>query len=107
MHVHADLSDEELARDWNLSADDLAEVTRSSRGEAHRHRYASLLSNAALVWNTVRIGEVLAQLEKTGQPVTREELARISPLMRRHIIPNGTYSFESPRSRPHEENSLT
>lgn len=54
----------------------------------------SLLSNAALVWNTVRIGKVVADLEKAGEAVTRDELARISPLMFRHIIPNGTYSFD-------------
>jgi hypothetical protein len=33
----------------------------------------SLLSNAALVWNTVRIGEVVAELEKVGEAVTREQ----------------------------------
>ena len=54
----------------------------------------SLLSNAALVWNTVRIGKVVADLEKACETVTCDELARISPLMFRHIIPNGTYSFD-------------
>jgi len=34
-----DPSDEELARDWNLSADDLTEVRRC-RGDANRHRFA-------------------------------------------------------------------
>ena len=34
-----DPSDEELARDWNLSADDLTEVRRC-RGDANRHHFA-------------------------------------------------------------------
>lgn len=35
----ANPSDEELSRDWNLSAADRVEVMRS-RGSAHRHRFA-------------------------------------------------------------------
>jgi hypothetical protein len=38
----------------------------------------SLLSNAALAWNTVWIGKVVADLEQAGEAVTRDELARIS-----------------------------
>jgi TnpA family transposase len=54
----------------------------------------ALLSNAALAWNTVRIGEIVASLERSGgQPVRREDLARISPLANAHIIPSGTYHF--------------
>jgi TnpA family transposase len=55
----------------------------------------ALLSNAALVWNTVRIGEIVASLEKSGgQLVRRADLARISPLANAHIIPSGTYHFQ-------------
>jgi Tn3 transposase DDE domain len=55
----------------------------------------ALLSNAALVWNTVRIGEIVTSLERSGgQPVRREDLARISPLANAHIIPSGTYHFQ-------------
>jgi len=38
-HLPVDPSDEELARDWTLSAADLEEV-RKSRGAEHRQRFA-------------------------------------------------------------------
>lgn len=50
----------------------------------------SLLSNAVLVWNTVRIGRVAAHLGATDA-----DLARISPLAHRHVIPSGTYHFDA------------
>jgi TnpA family transposase len=58
----------------------------------------SLISNAVLVWNTVHIERIVAQLRAAGNIVRDEDLARVSPLFRRHITPNGTY-FHSPRSR--------
>ena len=51
----------------------------------------SLLSNAVLVWNTVRMGEIVARLRAAGETVSDEDLARISPLAYAHVIPNGTY----------------
>jgi hypothetical protein len=61
----------------------------------------SVLSNAVLIWNTVRIGEIVKRLEgSTGQPVAADHLARISPLLHAHVIPSGTYHFDratSPR----------
>jgi TnpA family transposase len=55
----------------------------------------ALLSNAVLLWNTVRIGEIVASLEgSSGQLVRREDLARVSPLPNAHVIPSGTYHFQ-------------
>jgi TnpA family transposase len=51
----------------------------------------SLLSNAALVWNTVQMAQIVEQLRTSGETMPREELARISPMAFSHIIPNGTY----------------
>jgi hypothetical protein len=51
----------------------------------------SLLSNAALVWNTVQMSRIIDQLRARGETITHEELARISPLAFAHIVPNGTY----------------
>ena len=51
----------------------------------------SLLSNAALVWNTVQMSRIIEQLRASGETMTSEELARISPMAFAHIIPNGTY----------------
>jgi hypothetical protein len=60
----------------------------------------SVLSNAVLVWNTVRIGEIVRALEgTTGAAVERAELARISPLAHAHVIPSGTYHFERVNER--------
>jgi TnpA family transposase len=58
----------------------------------------SLLSNAVLVWNTVHIDRIVAQLRAAGNIIPDEDLARVSPLLRKHITPNGSY-FQSPRHR--------
>jgi TnpA family transposase len=60
----------------------------------------SLLSNAVLVWNTLRIAEIVDQLRRAGHEINDRDLARVSPLMHAHVIPNGTYRFgdeEEPR----------
>ena len=48
----------------------------------------SLLSNAVLVWNTVHIERIVDQLRAAGNIVLDEDLARVSPLFRRHMTPN-------------------
>jgi TnpA family transposase len=53
----------------------------------------SLLSNAALVWNTVKIMEIVDRLEMNGEIVNREALSKVLPLCFEHIIPTGTYNF--------------
>ena len=58
----------------------------------------SLLSNAVLVWNTVHIARIVNQLRAAGHEVRDEDLARASPLVHAHVIPNGSY-FQSPRRR--------
>ena len=58
----------------------------------------SLLSNAVVVWNTLAIEELVTQLRTAGHEVQDEHLARISPLLHQHVIPNGTYRF--PASKP-------
>jgi TnpA family transposase len=57
----------------------------------------SLLSNAVVVWNTVAMEKIVAQLRANGQDVQDTHLARVSPLLHQHIIPNGTYRFPSSR----------
>jgi TnpA family transposase len=58
----------------------------------------SLLSNAVLVWNTMAIMKIITQLRAAGENIVDEDLARISPLMYQHVIPNGTYHFARPNS---------
>ena len=51
----------------------------------------SLLSNAALYWNTVEISKVLTRLQNERHCFEKDMLARISLLPYHHILPNGTY----------------
>ena len=60
----------------------------------------SLLSNAALLFNTVSFAEVIDKLRLAGEEVDAEELKRISPLANAHVIPNGTYHFRDPTETP-------
>ena len=53
----------------------------------------SLLSNAAVIWNTIHMQKIVDQIRATGQTVQDEDLARNWPLLHAHIIPNGMYDF--------------
>jgi len=55
----------------------------------------SLLSNAVVVWNTMQMARIIAQLRARGEMITDDDLTRVSPLACSHVIPNGTY-FSSP-----------
>jgi TnpA family transposase len=55
----------------------------------------SVLSNAVLVWNTERISEIVERLDRsTGEPVSREDLARVSPFHRARLLVSGRYNFD-------------
>jgi hypothetical protein len=62
----------------------------------NRASYLSLLSNAELVYNTLRMTQVLERAKAQGQEFTPEDIAHISPLAYRHVIDNGTYDFSPP-----------
>jgi TnpA family transposase len=62
----------------------------------------SLLSNAAVVWNTVQMSRIIEQLRARDETITNTDLARISPMAFSHIIPNGTY-FTQRTSSTHED----
>jgi TnpA family transposase len=53
----------------------------------------SLISNAILLWNTIQIQRMVEDLRAAGHPVKDEDLARVSPLLRAHVIPNGSYDL--------------
>jgi len=53
----------------------------------------SLLSNAAVIWNTIHMQKIVDQLRAAGETVKDEDLARNWPLLHAHIIPNGMYDF--------------
>jgi TnpA family transposase len=52
----------------------------------------SLISNAVLVWNTIQIQRIVGN-RAAGPPVKDEDLARVSTLLRAHVIPNGSYDL--------------
>lgn len=39
--------------------------------------------------------KMITELRTAGETIADEDLARISPLMYQHVIPNGTYHFAS------------
>src|SRR5271166_2011184 len=62
----------------------------------------SLLSNAVLVWNTIKIGNIVGQLRAAGEQIDDADLSRVSPLAHRHVIPNGTYFLNQAFGDPKE-----
>jgi TnpA family transposase len=60
----------------------------------------SLLSNAILVWNTVHISDIVTRLRGKGHTISDEHLAGVSPMLRKHVIVNGTYDFTGWRRKP-------
>ena len=54
----------------------------------------SLVSNAILYWNTIKITEIVDKLRAQGEEIDKETLAHISLLPFRHVVPNGTYFIE-------------
>lgn len=54
----------------------------------------SLVCNAILYWNTVKINDIVGSLRQQGEDIGDETLSHISLLPFRHVIPNGTYFIE-------------
>ncbi len=78
---------------WILFADPGEFRTGDYQEIMNKASCLSLVSNAILVWNTIQITKIVEALRQAGTPVADEDLAHISPLMHRHVIPNGTYHF--------------
>ncbi len=54
----------------------------------------SLVSNAVLYWNTIRINDIVEDLRSQGEAIDNETLSHISLLPFKHVVPNGTYFIE-------------
>ena len=55
----------------------------------------SVLSNAVLVWNTVKMAGIIAALEaSSGKSIPTEDLARVSPLLSARLLVSGRYNFD-------------
>ena len=51
----------------------------------------SLVSNAILYWNTVKISDIVDRARQQGETINDDNLAHISPLRFRHVRAHGTY----------------
>ena len=54
----------------------------------------NLLTDAVILWNTVRYGQILDELRAEGYPVYDEDLAHLSPTRYGHVNPYGRYRFD-------------
>ena len=54
----------------------------------------SLVSNAVLYWNTIKIDDIIKNMRKQGETIDDETLSHISLLPYKHILPNGTYFID-------------
>lgn len=54
----------------------------------------SLVSNAILYWNTIKINDIVESLRAQGEVIENETLSHISLLPFRHVVPNGTYFID-------------
>lgn len=68
---------------------------RSRRGEALTHQALclNLVTNAVIIWNTVYMAAVIAQLTQEGTPVPESDLAHVWPTRYAHINMYGKYHF--------------
>lgn len=80
-------------------------VFHGKRGEIY-HKYREgqedqlsalgLVVNAIVLWNTYYMDEALRYIKGTGLEVLDEDVARLSPLLHKHISMLGRYHFELP-----------
>jgi TnpA family transposase len=54
----------------------------------------SLVSNAILYWNTLKINDIVENLRQQGEMIDDETLAHVSLLPFKHVLPHGTYFIE-------------
>jgi TnpA family transposase len=53
----------------------------------------SLVSNAVLLWNTIKMSEIINKLKDNGTFIDEKSLSHISLLPYKHVIPMGTTYF--------------
>ena len=68
------------------------------QGQEDQLSALGLVVNVIVLWNTIYMDAVVAQLRKEGFPVHDEDVARLSPFGHGHINLLGRYSFVVPES---------
>jgi TnpA family transposase len=71
---------------------------RYREGQEDQLSALGLVVNMIVLWNTLYMDAVLAQLRSEGYPVLPEDEARLSPFAHEHINMLGRYSFSVPES---------
>ena len=71
---------------------------RYREGQEDQLSALGLVVNMIVLWNTLYMDAVLAQLRHEGYPVRPEDEARLSPFGREHINLLGCYSFSVPEA---------
>jgi len=72
---------------------------RTFQDQVNTFSCLAVLHNAVVAWNTLRLGEAVAELRAEGHVIPDQELARTSPLLHAHINPFGQYRFDPERMR--------
>ena len=54
----------------------------------------SLVSNAILMWNTIKIDDIIKNIEAQGEKISPDMVSHISLLPYKHVLPNGTYFID-------------
>jgi len=54
----------------------------------------SLVSNAILYWNTIKINDIVNGLRQQGETINDEILSHVSLLPFKHVLPNGAYFID-------------
>jgi TnpA family transposase len=93
-------------RNLQESRHDLARHVFHGRKGELRHGYREgmedqlgalgLVLNCITLWNTVYLDRVLDALRAGGYPVLDDDIARLSPYLRKHLNVHGHYSFQLP-----------
>jgi hypothetical protein len=71
---------------------------RYREGQEDQLGALGLVVNIIVLWNTIYIDAILAQLRQEGFQVNDEDVERLSPLIYEHINMLGRYSFVVPEA---------
>ena len=69
---------------------------RYREGQEDQLGALGLVTNAVVLWNTLYMQEALSWMRSHGEETGDEDIARLSPLMHRHINMLGHYTFTLP-----------
>ncbi|MCA2422816.1 Tn3 family transposase [Vibrio alginolyticus] len=66
---------------------------RYREGQEDQLGSLGLVTNAVVLWNTIYMQAALEHVERQGETLKDEDIARLSPLSHKHVNMLGHYSF--------------